>query len=261
MDDVRPEEIDAAIELFLTVARRLGYSVERGHKVLDFGCGIGKTVDALLRRNIDAVGVDINAFWGADFAGYWRDAPRPSAAVAERLFVLDPRAYELPFADSHFDFCISAQVFEHVTNHGDVFRELRRVLKPGAVSLHVFPGPLTPYEPHIFVPIIPLCRYDWWLTLWALTRRRQSAGTTALDEGRSQRAFLDKCSYPSRRTLRRMAEAASLQIEFRQRDYLECSIARTSRLYRQASRIGMGFAAEPLLGAICQRMMVLRRPT
>jgi SAM-dependent methyltransferase len=255
-EDFQPGEIDADLDLFFATGEALGYKCLPGHRILDFGCGIGTTVGTLLSRGVDAYGVDVREFWGADFASYWRDSGPPPKAVSDRLFITALDDYRLPFEDETFDFCISSQVFEHVTNHEQVFAEIRRVLKPGAISLHLFPGPLTPVEPHIFVPIIPLCRYDWWLSLWAMVGRNRPKWREA---AKTNRRFLQTCSYPSRRVLRAFADGAGLEIGFLQRDYLEYSRARTARLFRKAKSIGLAAVAAPLLEMVCQRMMALRK--
>jgi SAM-dependent methyltransferase len=43
--------------------------------------------------------------------------------------------YRIPFADNTFDIIVSDQVFEHVQNWSEALTEIKRVLKPGVVSL------------------------------------------------------------------------------------------------------------------------------
>jgi hypothetical protein len=47
------------------------------------------------------------------------------------------------------------------------FREIRRVLKPGAISLHLFPARWAPVEVHVRVPLAGVVQTRWWLGLWA----------------------------------------------------------------------------------------------
>jgi SAM-dependent methyltransferase len=124
----------------------------RGLRVLDFGCGDGITVRELLEFGYDAHGCDVVSVAG------------------ERLACIET-PYRLPYGDSTFDVCISNQVFEHVTNKHEGFREIARVLKPEGFGIHVLPSKWVPIEPHIFVPFgswmwphIP----DAWLALWAI---------------------------------------------------------------------------------------------
>ena len=80
--------------------------------------------------------------------------------------------YRLPYQDGAFDVVISTSVLEHAQNKEELFIEIRRVLKTGGFSMHLFPAKwYLPSEPHIFVPLVncfwPNCP-RWWLALWAL---------------------------------------------------------------------------------------------
>ena len=70
----------------------------------------------------------------------------------------------LPFADNTFDFVFSDQVLEHVQDHNLAFAEIARVMKPGGISLHIFPARLKPTEAHVFVPLGGVMQSRWWLT-------------------------------------------------------------------------------------------------
>jgi 2-polyprenyl-3-methyl-5-hydroxy-6-metoxy-1,4-benzoquinol methylase len=49
---------------------RLGLDLPPGAAILDFGCGIGTSVRALLAQGYDAYGVDVLEYWGRDFDKY-----------------------------------------------------------------------------------------------------------------------------------------------------------------------------------------------
>ena len=119
----------------------LGLRLSPGAKILDFGCGIGSSVRALLAQGYDAYGVDVLEYWDRDFDKYWLIGDKPSAEVADRLKLADPANYRLPFKDGTFDFCFSDQVFEHIFDYKTTMSEIVRVLKPSGLSLHNFPGP------------------------------------------------------------------------------------------------------------------------
>lgn len=96
-------------------------TLKLGPRVLDLGCGEGKSVD--LFRSIDPevawVGVDIEA----------------SPEVCQRRRT-DARfvtfdGVQLPFEDDAFDVVFSHQVLEHVERPAELLREVRRVLRPG----------------------------------------------------------------------------------------------------------------------------------
>ena len=58
--------------------------------ILDFGCGIGSSVRALLAQGYDAYGVDVLEYWDRDFDKYWLIGDKPPAEVADRLKLADP---------------------------------------------------------------------------------------------------------------------------------------------------------------------------
>src|SRR5271169_4005560 len=128
------DELNRQIDMFFGVGEKLGYRFNPGDRILDFGCGLGDTVALLLQRNADAFGVDVMELWGSDHLSYWRRSEIPDSRVTERLRNVDTDKYRIPFEDNFFDFCISSQVFEHVFDYREVFSELGRVLKPGALS-------------------------------------------------------------------------------------------------------------------------------
>ena len=138
-------------DYLLTVARE--HNVPARPRVLDFGCGDAAMVLELRRRGFDAAGTDIERFW-----------QRSDSAL--RVAELDP--YRLPFPDGNFDLVLSNQVLEHVADIDAVFRELRRVMRPGAVAVHLYPSPWRlPVEPHIYVPLGTMLQARLWLALWA----------------------------------------------------------------------------------------------
>ena len=142
-------EHDRLVRFFAAVAAELGHPVQAGASVLDFGCGAGGLVRAWDAAGFEAVGCDVVL-----------EEP------GERLHLIE-QPYRLPFPDASFDFAVSNQVLEHVQDHDVAFRELRRVLKPGAASLHLFPARWTPLEVHLHVPLGGIVQERWWLALWA----------------------------------------------------------------------------------------------
>ena len=253
----------ALVDCHLQFLRRHGLPLAPGARVLDFGCGYGDGVEYLRSLGYDAYGVDTVAFWGDDFGqGVEEGRARVPEALARRLARLDTENYRLPFPDAHFDFAFSDQVFEHVHNPVEAMRELGRVLKPGAVSLHRFPGPNGLQEGHFLVPLTALCRFDAWLWLWALLGRRaswqkaMSAGATA----RENIAYIRTLRYAGKARLRQQAAAAGVAIAFHDaEDFRTRGIGGLSRLRDRAARLGLGAAARALLPLIAQRYMLLRR--
>lgn len=66
-------------------------------------------------------------------------------------------ATALPFADASFDFIFSSSVLEHIRDRVSAFAEIKRVLRPGGVMVHVMPSTtwktlqLMFYYPHVIV--------------------------------------------------------------------------------------------------------------
>lgn len=153
--DGEGDRSEIAAFLVRAVADLGGIDQLDGCRVLDFGCGTGALVDELV-----AVGVDA---WGADMAA--------NLGSSGRLRPIDPDPYRLPFNDATFDVVVSTSVFEHAQDTGACFREIHRVLRPGGIAMHTFPGKwYLPTEPHIYVPLVNWFwphRPRWWLSLWA----------------------------------------------------------------------------------------------
>jgi len=107
--------------------------VERGHRVLDLGCGTGTL--ALLIKNhnpkTDVIGLDADP--------KVLEVARAKAARAGLHVGLDHgMAFELPYLDACFDRVISSLLFHHLTreNKERTLREVFRVLRPGG-EFHV----------------------------------------------------------------------------------------------------------------------------
>jgi ubiquinone/menaquinone biosynthesis C-methylase UbiE len=144
-------------ELHQNILRDLGHSLTPGARVLDFGCGKGSMVDAYRQNGYEAWGCDVKLDKPGEFL-----RPIKSGDAA------------LPFPDNYFDFVFSDQVLEHVQEHEVVLSEMHRVMRPKAISLHIFPSKLKPTEAHIFVPFAGLIQNRTWLSLWALLGIRNS---------------------------------------------------------------------------------------
>jgi SAM-dependent methyltransferase len=241
--------------------QRLHARIPPGAKILDYGCGLGQSVQALLDLGYDGYGVDIVEYWDSQYDQYWATGPKPPAALASRLRVTQQAPYRLPFPDHTFDFCFSQEVMEHVFDYPAAFAEIRRVLKPGAMSVHRFPGPGRLVEDHIFVPFPPLCRSELYLAAWALAGRRSpiQRGLSWRETLRSNLDTLRYCNYPTKRGLRRQAQAAGVEIDFVERqELLFRGGGRLHRLLSRADKAGLSDLLLSLINPLMQRYMVLR---
>lgn len=109
-----------------SIARDLG--LQPGNRVLDLGCGRGR------------VAAHMTAFAGVKVTGLNID---PNSIAQARAFnddlgfenefvVWDFNQLPLPFADASFDAFYNIQAFSLAKDHAALFREISRVLKPGA---------------------------------------------------------------------------------------------------------------------------------
>jgi ubiquinone/menaquinone biosynthesis C-methylase UbiE len=107
--------------------------IERGHWVLDLGCGTG-TLTLLIKSHHPKANV-----FGLDADPRVLEVARAKAAKAGLSIRLDRgMAFELPYSHGSFDRVISSLMFHHLTreNKERTLREVFRVLRPGG-QLHV----------------------------------------------------------------------------------------------------------------------------
>ena len=111
-----------------------GWSL-RGKRVLDFGCGAGRTLRYLLPEAEEC------ELWGCDIDG-------PSVEWVKRHLSPPITAFQndevppLDCADESFDLIIALSVFTHLTEHWAAWMlDLHRVLRPGGLLIATFCGP------------------------------------------------------------------------------------------------------------------------
>lgn len=103
-------------------------NIVSGH-VLDFGAGNGDLVVHLVARGVDAIGLELDEPRISDILG-------PERRARIRLY---PGQVPLPFPDRTFDWIVSTEVIEHVTDIERYVPELARILKPGGGLLVTTP--------------------------------------------------------------------------------------------------------------------------
>lgn len=118
-------------------------------RILDVGCGVGKSVRALQEAGFDAYGVDL-----PNLAPFW------AGAQNRRDHFVEASATCLPFVDNSFDFVYSFGVIEHIgtinghctlapdyqRQRGEFAREILRVTKPGGRILVACPNKSFPID-------------------------------------------------------------------------------------------------------------------
>lgn len=92
-------------------------------KILDYGCGIGD----LISYNKNIIGVDINKYC----TDYCVERGFSAFAIENN---------KLPFDDNEFSTIILDNVFEHLENPEDQFKEIKRVIKNSGALIIGVPG-------------------------------------------------------------------------------------------------------------------------
>jgi SAM-dependent methyltransferase len=128
------------LDFAMRVARQRG-----GARVLDFGCGAGRLVQAGLAAGLDMAGADV--YYGGS----------KTRAEAERLGLLGAALREirdgrLDYATASFDLVVNNQVLEHVADLDAALAEIHRVLKADGAVLSIFPARDVFREGHIGIP-------------------------------------------------------------------------------------------------------------
>jgi malonyl-CoA O-methyltransferase len=99
----------------------------RGLTVLDLGCGTGRHA-----LRLAAAGAAVTA---VDFSAEMLAKARAKPGGATVAFHVHDLAAPLPFADDSFDRVVCGLVLDHVADLSLVFREMRRVCRPGGVAV------------------------------------------------------------------------------------------------------------------------------
>ena len=117
-------------------------------RILDWGCGRGRSVALLRQEGLEAYGVDIDR------------AVLRNGHELFRACGLDPERLLRPlddvgtFGDGSFDAVFSEETLEHVADLDRVARETFRLLRPGGIAVHSFPGSRWLVEPHVHMPLV-----------------------------------------------------------------------------------------------------------
>jgi SAM-dependent methyltransferase len=120
---LRLAEVHDAIELLRRHGRSSG-------DLLEIGAGTGWQAKALSEAGFTVEAIDLPA--ESAISGHARNRHWP---------IRDYDGVRIPFADDSFDIIYSSNVLEHVTELDALTDEMKRVLRPGGIALHLLPNP------------------------------------------------------------------------------------------------------------------------
>ena len=249
-DDLR------TVHLYQAILSELGVKLSPDRAILDFGCGAGTFVEQCRRLGFRAYGVDVKNRW--DNA---EKVLRQERLIREDEVVyraIDADNYRIPFRDDTIDFVLSNQVFEHVQNHSVVLAEIKRVLKPGGISLHIFPSKWRPIECHTFVPLAGVFQGVVYLSFWALLGIRNSyQKELGFREVTSRNAsYLKECSnYLSTSEITEIVVPHFDTVRFAEQFYLKHSFGPSQYLYPLAKVLPF---LSPLFSLFHTRVLFLK---
>lgn len=150
--------------LFPKIAALAGHNLQPNATVLDFGCGEGWKLLEQRKMGYKAYGMDVLARQDAALSEMRRLGLAQEGEDIVRIVSLDN--YRVPFDDGSFDFIYSDHVMEHVQNLDESFAEMRRLLKPGGIAIHIFPTRWRIFEAHTKTPFGGVLRSHSWLKFW-----------------------------------------------------------------------------------------------
>lgn len=226
----------------------LGHETAPGSKILDFGCGDGIGVAFMRERGFEGYGCDL------------RLRETEAIAVLAARGIVRPIAtepYRLPFDDGSFDVVFSCQVLEHVLDYRAALGEMKRVLRPRGVGLHIFPSRYRPVESHFHVPLAGVYHPYWYLLLWARLgiRSARQKGMSAEETARyNYTALRERTNYLPKRAI-----SSYVSEFFSEYAFCELAAARYSRLGPVYSLVGKIPSVAAVLSAFQTRVLFFRK--
>lgn len=207
--------------IYKDILFELGHDVDRSKTFLDLGCGKGDLLHELVEQGYQAMGTDLVSY------GY-----QVREDVKDYFTPINENPYSFPYEDDCFDFILSNQVAEHVQNPEEFFFELRRILKPGGISINIFPSKYRFIEPHVKVPFAGMFQSMTYFKMWSyLGLRAKSQNRMSVDEVASFNYDLItyRTNYLSRSQLRKLLEPYFCQVLFVERYFIKHGTGKAAR--------------------------------
>jgi len=104
---------------------KISVDIKPGSKVLDVGCGTGKTTAALIKMGMDVTGLDFSVSAISHCIGMYGEKAKFTLAECDRM----------PFPEDSFDAIVAVHIFEHLDKEqiAGTVKEISRVLIPGGI--------------------------------------------------------------------------------------------------------------------------------
>jgi ubiquinone/menaquinone biosynthesis C-methylase UbiE len=131
-----------------------------GKDVLEVGSGFGNLLLEFAPKKVRAVGIEPGDEWCRIIHERLRQIGDHECSVLMAI------GESLPFRNESFDFIISMQVLEHVSDPALALREMHRVLRPGGTCVAIAPNYFSFFETHyrvLWFPGMPPALGAWYL--------------------------------------------------------------------------------------------------
>ena len=201
------------------IAERCGKPLTREHRLLDFGCGTGRHVYEFRDAGYQTFGVDLGDYLSLR-------SPDDKRWFARST---DPDVYRIPFPDESFDLIYSTQVLEHLRYYEPALKEMRRVLKPDGICIHVFPVKWRPLETHFRIPLGGAIKTFSYFNFWTHLGFKAPDAPPGLSAKAHARRYWEESRtnlhYLSQRELKFFAGMFFRKVEFMEREFVEATAA------------------------------------
>ncbi len=262
----------------------------RPWRILDAGCGDGKLIVVLSQglaayeefAPIEIYGLDVSDS-GVQARNYHLQTiarlrgELPEVVWEPRIRIVSSRE-AWPFPSAFFDAVVSNQVIEHVRDHDRFFAEIKRTLRAGGISVHLFPLANSLIDWHLRLPFVHrIGNHDLLravigtLSLMGLGKYRSHRAQFGMSRRRFAEYHADymlhHTNYPQTRELFKCAKRQGLRASFRYtaefyREKLRGLVGvRSTKPYRRRGPLAEWMAAFVFRYVACVTMVLENRDT